>query len=173
MRSQPPDPRLIYARTPAGDAETSARALELSPTARRILALVDARRSVGDLSLLARPGELAPVLAVLERLVLVEAVALAAEPTEAQRRERERAEQARLQAIKAALRDAFAGELGIVGRIWDARIADSVNLDVLRRALREAIDAVELRRGEAAVQRVLAIARPLFDSAFWRPPDRR
>ncbi|MCD6674139.1 MAG: hypothetical protein LT106_14975 [Burkholderiaceae bacterium] len=166
MRSQPPDPRLIYARTPAGDAETSARALELAPSARRILALVDARRSVGDLSQLARPGELAPVLAALERLALVEVVALAAEPTEAQRRERERAEQARLQAIKDALRDVFAAELGVAGRIWDARIADSVNLDVLRRALREAVDVVELRCGEAAARRVLAIARPLFAIAL-------
>jgi len=166
VKSQPPDPRLIYARTPAGDAETRARALELSPTARRILALVDARRSVGDLSQLARPGEFAPVLAALERLALVEAVALAAAPTEAQRRERERAEQARLQAIKESLRDTFAGELGVAGRIWDARIADSVNLDVLRRGLREAVDAVERRRSEAAAQRVLAIVRRLFDSAL-------
>lgn len=165
MKSQPPDPRLIYARTPAGDVEMSARALGLSAPARRVLALIDARRSVGDLSQLARPGELPPVLANLERLALVEAIALAAEATETQRRARERAEQARLQAIKDALRDAFAAELGVAGRIWDARIADSVNLDVLRRALREAVEVVELRRGRTAAQRVLAITRSLFASA--------
>lgn len=164
MRSQPPDPRLIYARTPAGDAEMGARALDLAHPARRILALVDARRSVGDLSQLARPGELGPVLAALERNGLVEVVALAAEPTEAQRRARERAEQTRLQAAREALRGAFAAELGIAGHIWDARVADSVNLEVLRRALREAIDVVALRRGEAAAQRVLALVRSLFVS---------
>jgi len=37
---------------------------------------------------------------------------------------------------------------------------------VLRRALREAVDAVELRCGEAAARRVLAIARPLFAIAL-------
>ncbi len=162
MTPSRPDPRLIYARTPAGDDELSARALALGHAARRILALVDARRSVADLSQLARPGELAPVLAALERDGLVEVAALAAEPTEAQRRARERADQARLQAIKQALRDAFVAELGAGGRIWDARVADSVNLAVLRRVLREAVDVVEARRGAAAAQRVLAIARPLF-----------
>jgi len=162
VKSTQPDPRLIYARTPAGDDELSGRALALEHAALRILALVDARRSVGDLSQLARPGELAPVLAALERNGLVEVVALAAEPTEAQRRARERAEQVRLQAIKQALRNAFVAELGVAGRIWDARVTDSVNLEVLRRLLREAVDVVEARRGEAAAQRVLAIARPLF-----------
>ncbi len=165
MKSQPPDPRLIYARTPAGDAEMGARALTLAHSARRILALLDARRSVGDLSQLTRPGELGPVLAALEKHSLVEVVALAAAPTEAQRRERERAEQAKLLAAKQTLRDAFVAELGVAGRIWDARIADSVNLEVLRRALREAVDVVALRRGEAAAQRVLARVRPVFASS--------
>lgn len=143
----------------------SALALELEHSARRILALVDARRSVGDLSRLARPGELGPVLAALERHGLVEVVALAAEPTEMQRRERERVEQAQLKAAKKALRSAFVAELGVAGRIWDARVADSVSLEVLRRVLREAIDVVEARRGEAAAQRLLAIVRPLFAAA--------
>lgn len=163
--TQRPDPRRIYARTRAGDEEMGALAIELQPSARRILALVDAKRSVGDLSGLARPGELGPVLAALERHGLVEVVALAAEPTEVQRRERERAEQARLQAAKKALRNAFVAELGVAGRVWDARVADSVSLDVLRRVLREAVDVVEARRGEAAAQRVLAVVRPLFAAA--------
>ncbi|HEY0879545.1 MAG TPA: hypothetical protein VGE10_13945 [Zeimonas sp.] len=161
-RAQRPDPRLIYARTPAGDAERTARALDLEHAARRILALVDARRSVGDLSQFARPGELGPVLRALEQRKLVEVVALAAEPTEAERRERERREQVRLQAAKHALRNTFVAELGAAGRVWDARVADSVSLEVLRRVLREAVDVVEARRGEAAAQRVLSRVRPLF-----------
>lgn len=156
------DARLIHARTAAGDHEISARALGLDHAARRILALVDGRRSVGELSRFARPGELGRVLAALERHGLIEVVALAEAPTEAQRRERERAEQARLQTAKEALRDAFAAELGTAGRIWDARVADSVGLEVLRRVLREAIDVVQLRCGDAAAQRVLARVRPLF-----------
>jgi len=143
----------------------SARALELGHPARRVLALVDAKRSVGDLAQLTRPGELGPALALLERHGLVEVVALAAEPTEAQRRERERAGQMRLQATKEALRGVFAAELGVPGRIWDARVADSVDLEVLRRVLREAIDVVEARRDAAAARRVLALVRPLFARA--------
>ncbi len=163
-RPAQPDFRLIYARTRAGDEELAARALELEHAARRILALVDARRSVGDLGQFARPGELAPVLAALERYRLIEPFGLAAEPTAAERRERERAGQARLQAVKHALRNAFAAELGVAGRVWDARVADAVNLDVLRRVLREAIDVVQARSGEAAAQRVLAIVHPVFES---------
>lgn len=162
IRTSPRDPRLIYARTPAGDHEMTALALELDHAARRILALVDARRSVGDLSRLARPGELGPMLSALERHGLIEEIALAPEATEAQRRERERAEQARLHAAKETLHGAFATELGTAGRIWDARVADSVSLEVLRRVVREAIDVVQRRCDEAAAQRTLALVRPLF-----------
>lgn len=162
IRTSPRDRRLIYARTPAGDREMTALAFELDHAARRVLALIDARRSVDDLSRLARPGELGPVLVALERHGLIEEIALARESTEAQRRERERAEQARLQDAKETLRDAFAAELGIAGRIWDARVADSVSQEVLRRVLREAIDVVQRRCDEAAAQRLLARVRPLF-----------
>lgn len=161
-RKQRPDARAIYARTPAGDEEIAARALDLPHAARRILALVDARRSVGDLSRLARPGELTAVLATLERHELIEAVAHADEASEAQRSARRRSEQAQLQEAKAALRNVFVAELGSAGRIWDARVADSVSLEVLRRVLREAIDVLQARGDEAATQRVLALARPVF-----------
>lgn len=161
-RAQGPDPRRIYGRTPAGNDELAARALELDHAARRILALIDARRTVADLSRFARAGELGPVLAALERHRLVEVVGLADEPTELQRRARERAEQALLLEAKETLRHAFVAELGNAGRVWDARVADSVSFEVLRRVLREAIDVVQARAGEGAMQRVLARARPVF-----------
>ena len=161
-RTQRPDARVIYARTPAGDEEIAARLLALGHGARRILALINARRSVADLSGLARPGELTAVLATLERNALIEVLAHADEASEAQRSARRRSEQAQLQEAKAALRNAFAAELGSEGRIWDARVADSVSLEVLRRVLREAIDVLQARGDEAATQRVLALARPVF-----------
>jgi len=161
-RTQRPDARVIYARTPAGDEEIAARMLELGNAARRILALVNARRSVGDLSRLARAGELTKVLATLERHALIESVAHADEASEARRSARRRTEQTQLQEAKAALRNAFAAELGSEGRIWDARVADSVSLEVLRRVLREAIDVLQARGNEATIQRVLALARPVF-----------
>lgn len=165
--SQPPQPdsRQIHARTQAGDDEIAARALDLTQAARRILALIDARRSVAELSQFARPGELGPVLEALERNGLIAAVGLAAEPTEAQRRAHQRAEQKHLQQLKVSLRGAFAAELGTAGRVWDARVADSVSTQVLRRTLREAVDVVEARCGETAAQRVLARVRPLFARA--------
>ncbi|MFP5406051.1 MAG: hypothetical protein ACLGHY_06830, partial [Gammaproteobacteria bacterium] len=58
-----PDPqspearRLIYARTGAGEDEIDARARPLSPSARRMLMLIDGRRTVGLLSQFARVGE--------------------------------------------------------------------------------------------------------------------
>jgi DNA-binding PadR family transcriptional regulator len=161
-RTQRPDARLIYARTPAGDEEIAARVLDLGHATRRILALINARRSVADLSKLARPGELTAVLATLERHELIEVIAHADEASEAQRRARRHAEQARLQEAKAALRNAIVAEFGSAGRIWDARVADSVSLEVLRRVLREAIDVLQARGDEAATQRVLALARPVI-----------
>ena len=127
--------------------------------------LIDGKRCVGDLPDFARPGELGPILAELEAQRLVEVAGLADEPSEAQRRSRAAAEQARLDEAKRSLRGLFDGELGAAGHVWEARIADSVNMEVLRRALREAVDVVYFRSGEAAARRIVAAVRPLFEQA--------
>ena len=49
--------------------------------------------------------------------------------------------------------------------IWEARIADCVSMEVLRRVLREAVDVVHARNGEQAARRVITAVRPIFESA--------
>jgi len=155
--------RLVYARTAAGEAEMSARALPISSSARRLLTLIDGRRAVALLSNFIRVGELEALAGELLTHGLIEATGLADLPDEAGRLARLRAEQAALQDAKRRLQRLFEGELGTAGRVWDARVADSVNLDVLRRVLREGVDVVFYRSGEAAARRIVAAVRPVFD----------
>jgi hypothetical protein len=60
------DDRLVYTKTAKGVAEIAARGGTLSLAARRILIMVDGKRSVADLAPLARPGEIEGLIATLE-----------------------------------------------------------------------------------------------------------
>jgi hypothetical protein len=160
-----PDPRLIYARTADGHDEAEQPRRGLTPAARRILVVIDGKRCVGDLPNFARPGELGPILVELEGQRLIEVAGLADEPTEAERRARASAEQALLNEAKRSVRGLFGAELGAAGHVWEARIADCVNMEVLRRVLREAVDVVYYRSGEAAARRIVAAVRPVFEQA--------
>lgn len=167
MDSKTPPPteaqRLIYARTAAGEAEIGARALPLSSSARRLLVLIDGRRAVALLSNFVRIGELDALASELLTHGLIEAIGIADPPDEANRLARLRAEQAALQDAKRQLQRLFETELGTAGHVWDARVADCVTLDVLRRVLREGVDVVFYRSGEAAARRVVAAVRPVFE----------
>jgi hypothetical protein len=163
--SAEPDPRLIYARTADGHDEAAGPQRELDPAARRILALIDGQRRTGDLRAFARAGELGPIIAALEAHRLIEVAGLAEEPTEAQQRARAAAEQALLDAAKRSLRGLFDAELGSAGHVWEARVVDSVNMEVLRRVLREAVDVVYYRNGESAARRIVTAVRPVFEQS--------
>ncbi|RPH64797.1 MAG: hypothetical protein EHM83_07630 [Burkholderiales bacterium] len=163
--SAEPDPRLIYARTAGGHEEAAEPRLGLTQGARRILALIDGQRCVGDLPDFARPGELGPVLAELESQRLIEVRGLADAPTEIERRARASVEQVLLDRAKHNLHGLFEVELGAAGHVWEARVADSVNMEVLRRVLREAVDIVYYRSGEAAARRIVAAVRPVFEQS--------
>ena len=154
-----PDPRLIYARTADGHDEAEQPRRGLTPAARRILVVIDGKRCVGDLPNFARPGELGPILVELEGQRLIEVAGLA------ERRARASAEQALLNEAKRSVRGLFGAELGAAGHVWEARIADCVNMEVLRRVLREAVDVVYYRSGEAAARRIVAAVRPVFEQA--------
>jgi hypothetical protein len=60
------DERLVYSKTSKGVAEVAARSAALSLAARRILIMVDGKRTVGDLGVLLKPGEIDGVLTTLE-----------------------------------------------------------------------------------------------------------
>lgn len=60
------DDKIVYTKTAKGVAEVAARGGTLSLSARRILIMVDGKRSVADLAPLARPGEIDGLIATLE-----------------------------------------------------------------------------------------------------------
>ena len=59
------DERHVYSKTSKGVAEVAARSAAVSMVARRVLIMVDGKRTVADLALLMKPGELTGVLAQL------------------------------------------------------------------------------------------------------------
>lgn len=62
----------VYAKTPKGVAEIAARSAQLSMTTRRVLIMIDGKRSVDELSVLLRPGEVDAVIAQLESAGLIQ-----------------------------------------------------------------------------------------------------
>lgn len=156
------DIRLIYARTDKGETELRDRARMLANGSRRILRLIDGRRATGDLTLLARPGELEPIIEALLSEGLIHASRVLEAPSEREAREQERRQRERLGLMQRALAGMFEQALGVDGLVLDARIQDCVNLEVLRRVLRDVIDTLGRRAGDEAMQRVLARVREIF-----------
>lgn len=65
------DGSLVYSKTPKGVAEIAARSAQLSMTTRRVLIMIDGKRTVDDLAVLLRPGEVDAVIAQLEGAGLI------------------------------------------------------------------------------------------------------
>ena len=74
---------LIYAKTPKGVAEVAARSAELSMTARRVLIMMDGKRSVDELAVLVRPGEIEGIVTQLESAGLAQRAGDGAAPAAA------------------------------------------------------------------------------------------
>ena len=79
------DGTLIYAKTPKGIAEVAARTAQLAMTTRRVLIMMDGKRTVDELSVLVRPGEIDAIVDQLEIAGLVQRAsgATAVEPAPA------------------------------------------------------------------------------------------
>ncbi len=60
------DGLVVYTKTAKGIAEIATRTAQLSMTARRVLIMVDGKRTVDELAVLLRPGEIDGVIAQLE-----------------------------------------------------------------------------------------------------------
>jgi hypothetical protein len=156
------DLRVIYAQTEKGATELRDRARKLANGSRRILRLIDGRRATGDLTLLARPGELEPIIEALLTEGLIQPSRILDAPSEQEAREQERRQRERLASLQRALAGLLEQELGVDGLVLDARIQDCVNLEVLRRVLRDVIDTLGRRAGDEAMQRTLARVRQVF-----------
>jgi hypothetical protein len=66
------DGSLIYAKTPRGVAEVGARSAQLSMLARRVLIMMDGKRTVDDLAMFVRAGEIDAIVTQLESEGLAE-----------------------------------------------------------------------------------------------------
>jgi hypothetical protein len=148
------DPRLVYAKTPAGVAEVGARSDTLSQGARRLLVLIDGRRPLAALPSTVRPGELPKLIQELLAGGLITLSGIVDElPPGGEMRD------PRLEDFKRRIEGAVLRELGPSGSVLEARLQDCVNMTVLRSVMREIIDLVGTRAGEAASQRVAGAAQ--------------
>ena len=69
------DGTLVYSKTPRGIAEISLRSAQLSMTARRVLIMIDGKRTIDDLSLLGKQNDIENAIASLEDGGLIQRVA--------------------------------------------------------------------------------------------------
>jgi hypothetical protein len=72
------DGSLVYSKTPKGVAEVGTRSAQLPMTTRRVLIMIDGRRTLDDLAVLLRPGEIDGVITQLEGAGLIQRASAAA-----------------------------------------------------------------------------------------------
>ncbi len=162
--STPPgfDLRLVFAKTAEGSAELTSRRNGLSTVERRILILVDGHRRLADLPPFARPGEIGPIIDKLQSHGLIRLAGIADDPPGSAVPENPERARAKLLWLQNQLAGSFERELGVDGRVLEARLRDSISLEVARRVLRDAIESVAQRNGHAAGERIAQISRHAF-----------
>lgn len=140
------------------------RRLALSTGARRMLIVIDGQRRLGDLPAFARPGELGAIIEELQSHGLIALAGIADEMPETERRARQRIEESVLAELKQQLAGIFSRELGeSAGEVLEARLTDSVNIEVAKRVLRDAIDIVAARVNQEAAKRIILEAKPILN----------
>jgi hypothetical protein len=149
------DPRLVYSKTAAGVSEIEHRGSTLSPPARRVLVLVDGRRPLAALPAAVRPGELPKLIDELQAAGLIALSGIVEELPGGATDLRD----PRLEDFKRRIEGAVLRELGPAGRVLEARLQDCVNMTVLRSVMREIVELVRTRAGDAAAARVSAAAQ--------------
>lgn len=168
------DDTTVYTKTAQGATEVAARGAGLSLTQRRVLIMVDGKRTVAELAPYAKPGELTDVLTLLEGLALVEriggapppsapptppapaAAAAVASPVAAAARGDLETDDRNVITLEEARRRAVRGlidRVGPDGEVLAERIERARTIDELRERLREAERMVAGFRGaEAAAE---------------------
>jgi hypothetical protein len=154
--------QLVYAKTQRGTVEVANRAGGLSLAARRVLIMIDGKRTVAELAPLLRPGEIDTVIASLEAQGYVQRIAgtetpapatpvgVALDPLTGEATE-ERTMVTLDEAKRRAVR-ALVDRLGPDAETMSIRIENSKNVDELRERLREAERLIGAILGEAAVE---------------------
>jgi hypothetical protein len=120
------DGSLIYVKTPQGVAEVGARSAQLSMVARRVLIMMDGRRTVEELAVFVRAGEIDAIVTQLESAGLAERAGGAAPTTVA---------------APAAIESAAPEAPAVAAPVPDERDLAPITLDeAKRRAVRELSD---------------------------------
>ncbi len=153
----PPDGRLVYNKTPAGQLELTERKLGLTPAARRVLILTDGTKSLGDLPKFIRPGDLGQVVAELEQRGLILLTGISDLKTETGSPDADL-----LTRFKPILAGVFTRELQDRGLVLDARIQDAMSMDVLRSVLREGINRARQHASPDAARRIANVVRSML-----------
>lgn len=169
------DGALIYAKTPKGVEEVAARSAQLSMISRRVLIMMDGRRTVEELSLYVRPGEIDGIITQLESAGLAEragssapatatlaprTVAPDAAPatTSPPPEQREIAAITLEEAKRRAVRE-LNDRLGPTAEVIAMRIEGCRTIDEFRERVREAERSVAAALGPAAAQEYLSALR--------------
>lgn len=160
------DMGVIFVKTPKGTAEIAARGGALSLAARRVLIMVDGKRTVGDLAPLLRPGEIDGVITTLESMGFIQrAAGEAPRPAEAQRSAEvaapapeERSALSMDELKHRAVRE-LNDRLGPDAEVMAIRIEQARTPEELRERVREAERLVSGLLGEPVAQEFLRVLR--------------
>jgi hypothetical protein len=170
------DGSLIYAKTPQGVAEVGARSAQLSMLARRVLIMMDGKRTVAELAMFVRAGEIDAIVTQLESAGLAERSGVVAPATVAPRAasepavpappavaapaqdERDLAPITLNEAKRRAVRE-LSDRLGPDADVMAMRIEACRSIDEFRERVRDAERFVTAALGAAAAQDYLRALR--------------
>jgi hypothetical protein len=160
------DDRLIYAKTPKGVAEVGTRSSAVSLAARRVLIMIDGKRTLGELAPLSPTGDIGPIVEQLEAQGMVQ-LASAGIPTNpplgpAADSADDLAEERLVASFDAFKRRAvreLSDRLGPDAEVMAVRIEHCRTTDDLRQRLLEAERLVAGMLGDAQAQEFLRALR--------------
>jgi hypothetical protein len=161
------DERLVYAKTAKGVAEVNTRSGAVPLTARRVLIMIDGKRTVAELAPLAKPGEVATIITQLETQGLVYPAhagtpttpPAAAPPAEGGDEAGEDRLVASFDTIKRRAARELSDRLGPDAEVMAVRIEHARTPDDLRQRLHEAERLVAGMLGDAQAQEFVRALR--------------
>jgi hypothetical protein len=146
---------MVFAKTIAGSEAVRAPSQQLSLPARRLLMLLDGRRSLSQLPSIVRPDDVPTLLRELEAQGMITFTGM----IESDRPASGVHPDIKMAQIKRSLSGVFEKELGQQASVLEARVQDCVNLLVLRSVLREVITLVAQRKNADAADRIAAMVK--------------
>ena len=162
------DDRLVYAKTAKGVAEVGSRSGAVPLAARRVLIMIDGKRTVADLAPLARTGEISAIIEQLEVQGLVQPLHAgtppipAAAPAAAEATSEELGEDRLVASFESVKRRAvreLSDRLGPDAEVMAVRIEHCRTTEELRQRLHEAERLVAGMLGDAHAQDFLRALR--------------